>query len=52
MKLEFPGAVPEIPVSHIDKVAAYCEPNWVSNWIEVAKSLGLLGSQREIAGYS
>ena len=46
MKLEFPGAVPEIPVSHIDTAAAYYETNlgFEVDWRD--DTLGLAGFSR------
>jgi len=51
MKLEFPGAVPEIPVRDINEAAAYYENNlgFAVDW--GGEELGLAGiSKRETAG--
>ena len=46
MTLEFPGAVPEIPVSHLDKAAAYYKTNlgFRLDWSD--ETLGLAGISR------
>lgn len=43
MKAEFPGAVPEIPVSHIDKAAAYYETKLGFKLDWGGEELGLAG---------
>ena len=43
MKAEFPGAVPEIPVSHIDKAAAYYETKLGFELDWGGEELGLAG---------
>ena len=43
MKSEFPGAVPEIPVSHIDKAAAYYETKLGFKLDWGGEELGLAG---------
>ena len=47
MKSEFPGAVPEIPVSHIDKAAAYYETKlgFTLDW--GGEELGLAGISKD-----
>jgi hypothetical protein len=52
MTNEFPGAVPEIPVSDISKAAAYYESNLASLQIGVVKRAGSLESRKGIAGCS
>ncbi len=50
MKLEFPDAVPEIPVRDINEAAAYYENNLGFTSIGAARNLDLQESQRETAG--
>ncbi len=52
MKFEFPGAVPEIPVSNIDTALAYYKDNLGFNIDWGDEVGGSLESRRGIAGCS